>query len=53
MFFLSQCCDFRDTQNESSTDIQLTKADFPAMKFARVKSYTSESEAPLIAQDSA
>ncbi|XP_067936178.1 F-box only protein 9-like [Watersipora subatra] len=37
-----------DTQSESVNDFQLTKQDFPACKFARVKNYTSESFSPLL-----
>ncbi|KAF6028273.1 FBXO9 [Bugula neritina] len=36
-----------DTQNESTSDFKLTKQDFPPFKFARVKSYATESTAPL------
>ena len=39
---------FSGTENESVSDFALTKQDFPPCKFARVKSYTSESSSPLI-----
>ena len=33
--------------NETTTEFNLTDKDFPACKFARVKSYTAESYAAL------